>query len=240
MKSKVCLLILLLTPLAHASQPCVQPDLHIAAQQAKAIQTQLLAFKLQREMDESVPAPLQVQIRAFKDSLSLLADATLQCAPVTADPKAIQSRLVKLLDANKPVKDEIYDPDKPPQLDRIYGDGITVKVTAPANVPHMFLVEFSFDIACGSDSLLLAYEWGNGRWRRTIRWQSTDYDDVSGAFGDFFQYHVLPQTEAAGWLLVVGHGHPWCASNMSSYHFDVLRPIQSAGDPQVLFRKDIL
>jgi hypothetical protein len=238
MKSKVCLLIFLLAPFAHADQPCPQPDLHTAAQQVKAVRAQLLAFKVQSEQDEAVPESLQAQIRKFKDSLGSLADAELRCVPPNADPKIIEARLAKLLGANKPVKEEVYDPKKPPQLDHIYGDGITVKVTTPTKSPHLFVVEFRFDIACSFDSVLLVYEPREGHWQQSLRWQSGNYDDVSGAFGDFFQYQVLQQKNSAGWLLVAGHGNPWCSSNMSGFGVDVLQPVQSAR-PRALFHKDI-
>jgi len=238
MKSKVCLLIFLLAPFAHADQPCPQPDLHTAAQQVKAVRAQLLAFKVQSEQDEAVPESLQAQIRKFKDSLGSLADAELRCVAPNADPKIIEARLAKLLGANKPVKEEVYDPKKPPQLDHIYGDGITVKVTTPTKSPHLFVVEFRFDIACSFDSVLLVYEPREGHWQQSLRWQSGNYDDVSGAFGDFFQYQVLQQKNSAGWLLVAGHGNPWCSSNMSGFGVDVLQPVQSAR-PRALFHKDI-
>jgi hypothetical protein len=238
MKSKVCLLIFLLAPFAHADQPCPQPDLHTAAQQVKAVRAQLLAFKVQSEQDEAVSESLQAQIRKFKDSLGSLADAELRCVPPNADPKIIEARLAKLLGANKPVKEEVYDPKKPPQLDHIYGDGITVKVTTPTKSPHLFVVEFRFDIACSFDSVLLVYEPREGHWQQSLRWQSGNYDDVSGAFGDFFQYQVLQQKNSAGWLLVAGHGNPWCSSNMSGFGVDVLQPVQSAR-PRALFHKDI-
>jgi hypothetical protein len=221
-----------------AQPPCTQADLHAAAQRVKAIQTQLLAYKLKEDMDESVPPPLQANISAFKDALASLADAALQCTPASANPKLIESTLAKLLDANQPVKQEVYDLKKPPQLDQIYGGRITVKVTAPPKSPNLLLVEFRFDIECSFDSLLLVYETREGHRRQSLRWQSGNYDDVSGAFGDFFQYQVLPQGNSTDWLLVVGHGNPWCSSNMSGYHIDVLRPDGNVR-PHALFHKDI-
>jgi hypothetical protein len=236
MKSKACLLILFLAPIAYADEPCVQPDLHAAAMHVKTIQTRLLAFKLQSEQDESVPVPLQAEIRAFKDSLSLFADAKLQCAPAIADPKLIESGLANLLEANKPEKNEVYDPKKPPQLDHIYGDWITVKVTAPANPPNILLVEFGFGIACGSDSVLLIFERQHGRWGQRMRWQSGGYDEVSGAFGDFLQYQIVQQRNSATWLLAVAHGEPWCTSRWSGFHLDVLQPPAGSSPQQSLFQ----
>jgi hypothetical protein len=230
-------LALLLTPALRADHACSQTDLLAAAQRAKAVQSQLLAYKIQDEIDAQVPVLLQAQIRAFKKSLAALADTALQCAPEDANPKLIETTLAKLLDANKPVINEVYDPKKPPQLDHIYGDGINVKVTAPPNMPKIRLVKISFDIACGDDSLLLVYEKRGNSWSKAILWQSPEYDLVSGAFGDFFQYQVLPQKNTADWLLVAGHGYPWCSSRMSAFDVDVIQPAHDKTPQQLLFHK---
>jgi hypothetical protein len=186
-------------------------------------------------MDEEVPAPLQSQIHAFKDALSEIADAALHCASTNPKPKEIESTLAKLLNANQPVKQEVYDPEKPPQLDQIYGEDLLVKVTATADPTKLVLIEFKFDIACGYDSILLAYEMHSGRWQRVLRWQSPDYSEVSGAFGDFFKYVILPTTASDGWRAVVAHGHPWCTSRWSVFDLDVLQP-SSAGNMQTVLQ----
>jgi len=235
MKSKLCLLILLLAPLAHAQQPCLHPDLHAAAQQVKAIQTQLLAYRLKEEMDESVPPPLQANISAFKDALASLADSALHCASPSPNPKLVESTLAKLLNATKPEKQVVYDPNKPPQLDHIYGDEMTIKVTAPPKPPNLILVELGFDIPCGDDSMLLVFESRSGQWQQALRWQSGNYDEISGAFGDFFQYQILPQKDSASWLLAVAHGNPWCTSRWSGFGLDVVQPSADAIPQQVLF-----
>ena len=155
-------------PTSLSTQPCPKPDVQTALRKVKAQQADLLAYKLTDEMDEEVPVPLQGKIRAFKDSLTALADATLVCQP-NAGPKVLESSLAKLLDANKPQVQEVYDPNKPPQLDHIYGSEMRVRVSAPTNPPHLLLIEFGFGIDCGYDSVLLAYEQHNGGFRRLIR-----------------------------------------------------------------------
>jgi hypothetical protein len=231
-------LVLLLLPVSWAEQPCSQTDLQAAAQRAKADQARLLAYRLQDEMDEAVPAPLQARIRAFKESLAALADTAVQCAPVDAIPKAIETTLVKLLNANKPVVNEVYDPKKPPQLDQIYGDEIDVKVTAPANMPKIRLVTISFGIECGNDTMLLAYELRGGHWQQTLRWQSGDYKEISGAFGDFFAYQVVPQHDSGDWLLVAAHGYPWCTSRWSAFDMDIIQSASGNAPQQVIFHKN--
>ncbi len=218
-------------PVALVGQSCTQADLQPTAQHVKAVQAQLIAFKLHDDMDEEVPAPLQSQIREFKDALAELADAALHCASSSTSPKSIESTLAALLGANQPVRQEVYDPDKSTQVDHIYGESLHVKVTTAANPTQLVLVEFSFDIACGADSLLLAYETRSGTWQRVLRWQSPDYSEVLGAFGDFFKYVILPPTASDGWRAVVAHGHPWCTSSWSAFDLDVVQP-SSAGNTQ--------
>ncbi|MGO8756895.1 MAG: hypothetical protein ACLQG3_02110 [Terracidiphilus sp.] len=240
MKAARCTLLLLLAfPAALAAQPCAQPDLKAAVQQVKAVQSRLLAFKLEDEMDEDVPAPLQNQIGDFKDALAALADAAVACAPANADPKSLETTLAKLLDANQPEVEEVYDPNKPPRLDQVYGSGLKVKVSRPANQPQILLVELNFGIGCGFDSILLAYEQSGGAWKQVLRWESPAYDSVDAAFGDFFDYQVLPRAGAKDGLIAVAHGHPWCTSNLSAFDIDLLEPSADATPQQALFHKDL-
>jgi hypothetical protein len=186
-------------------------------------------------MDEEVPASLQAKIRAFKNALVTFSDSVLECEPPGRNPKKLESTMASLLDANQPAPpQQVYDPDKAPQLDHIYGDGLSVKVTAPENVPNLLLVDLGFNIACGDDSILLAYELRQSRWRRVLRWQSGNYTEVKDAFGDFFQYVALPSTNSDGFLLAAAHGSPWCTSRWSGFDLDLLEPSTPADSPKLL------
>ena len=222
-------------PLALFGQSCTKPDLESTDKHVKTIQSQLIAFKVRGEMDEEVPAPLQSKIRSFKNAFAELADAALHCASTSSKPKELESTLAKLLNANKPVKPEVYDPNEPEKLDQIYGEDLHVKVTTSDDPSQLVLVEFRFGIACGYDAMLLVYEMRSGSWQRVLRWQSPDYPEVSGAFGDFFEYAILPPTAADRWRAVVAHGHPWCTSTWSAFDLDVVQP-SSAGNEQKVFQ----
>jgi len=232
MRIPLVLVLTLSAALSQAQQPCPQAALQTAAQKVKDARSKLLAYTLSDEMDESVPPNLQAQIRTLKDALIATADASAQCASNQADPLAIQAALASLLDANKPLVIASSTADKAPGASshvapnsQVYGADLKVTVTQPLSQPPVILVEFSFGICCGVDSMLLAYEVKDQRLHRVVRWQSSDYSDISGAFGDFFSYQVLPQQQAPGqWLLAIAHGHPWCTSNMSAFEVDVLRP----------------
>ncbi|MGA2571499.1 MAG: hypothetical protein ABSF23_13350 [Terracidiphilus sp.] len=233
------LLLLLALPVALAAQPCAQPDLKAPTQQVKAVQSQLLAFKLESDMDEDVPSELQDQIGALKDAFAALANAAVECSPASVDPKSLETTLAKLLDANQPEVQEVYDPKKPPRLDLIYGADLRVKVTRPQSEPQLLLVEFNFGICCGFDSVLLAYEQSGGAWDQVLRWQSPAYDNIGDAFGDFFDYEVLPKAGSKNWLIAVAHGHPWCTSNMSAFDVDLLQPPANQAPQQTLSHRKL-
>ncbi len=235
MNSALCGLLLFgALPVAVIAQPCPQPDLKPLVRQAKTVQSRLLAFRLQDEMDETVPAPLQTQIGVLKDAFAALADAAFACAPANIDPKTIEKELAKSLDANKPEAQEVYDPKKPPQVDQIYGSNVAAKVSRSQSQPQLLLVEFNFGIECGFDSVLLAYDRQGSAWKQVVRWQSSAYDRVDAAFGDFFDYVVLPQKNLNGWFLVVAHGSPWCSSNFSAFDIDLLQPSAGGASQKVL------
>jgi hypothetical protein len=220
--------------IAANGEPCPKPIPDAALRQVKALQAKLLAFKLPDEIDTDVPQPLQAEIRSFKDSLVLFADASLACAAGDVKPAALESILAQALEANKPEAQEVYDEKKPPQLDRIYGTDLRIKVTVPTNMPHLLLIELGFGIECGGDFILLAYEQGDTRWERVLRWQSGDYDRIDKAFGDFFTYVVVPHDDTGQWLLAAAHGSPWCTSRWSGFDLDLLEPSQNPNAPKVL------
>jgi hypothetical protein len=230
---------LVLAPAALAEQHCSQTDLQAAAQRAKATQAQLLGVLVEGQgMDCGVAPSIQKQISALKEALAATADATMRCTANAADGRTIESGLVSLLDANKPVVQRYDSWDKiPATVDQIYGADLDVRVSRPANHPQIVLVEASFGISCSMDSMLLGYEWRSNGWQRVLRWQSGNYDQISGAFGDFFAYQVVPQNDSGDWLIAVAHGFPWCTSNMSAFDLDLIQPMKDHIPQQVVFHK---
>lgn len=233
----VSLVVYVTTPVAIFAQTCAQPNLRPFIHGVQAAQSQLRVHKIGDNEGEQAPPPLQAKIHAMKDALAALADAAMKCAPGTLNAKVLEDSFVKPLDANKPIVEEEYDPNKPEQFDDIYGDSIDVRVTRPAEQRQILLVDFRFEIQCGFDSMLLAYELRDDSWHRILRWESPAYDSISGAFGDFFEYVVLPQTTSNNLLIAVAHGHPWCSSNLSSFDVDILKPILNHASPQLVFHK---
>lgn len=231
------LLVLWIATSSLAQQPCVQAGGLNAVKQVKAAQAQLLAYKVNDGMDALVPPSLQAQLRDFKDALAAFADTVFACTPASADATTLQTAMAAALDANHPFVQGVYDPKKPPQLDQIYGADLNVKVTAPANIPQLRLVEFNFGIICGADSILLAYEHSNAGWTKSLRWQSPDYNEVLGAFGDSFQYQVFQPANSPSWLLATFHGAPWCTSRWSGFTLDLLQPAHDAVPQNVVMHR---
>lgn len=236
-RARFCLLLLLALPAALAAQPCTKPGWNPLAPPVIVAQAQLQNVKLQDEMDEAVPAALQAQILALKDALATYTIGQLECVAANADAASVEATLAGPISANQPEVQQTSNPNQSPPLDHIYGSNLRVTVTRAANEPQLLLVEFNFGIACGFDSMLLAYEQSGGAWQQVLRWQSPAYDQVNGAFGDFFDYQVIAQAGAQGWRIAVAHGMPWCTSNMSAFDVDLLQPSADQAPQQSLFNR---
>jgi hypothetical protein len=237
--ARFSLLLLLVLPTELVAQGCTKPGWNPNAPPVLVAQAQLLAVKLADEIDEQVSSSLQAQILALKDALANYTFAQFECVQANADPKSIEAMLAGPLSANQPEVQQVYDAKKPPQLDQIYGSDLRIRVSRPTSEPQLLLVEFNFRIACGFDSVLLGYEQSNGAWKQVLRWQSAAYDSVGGAFGDFFDYEVLPQAGSKGWLIAVAHGMPWCTSNLSGFDVDLVQPSSDQTSQQTLFHREL-
>jgi hypothetical protein len=206
-----------------------------AAAQALKVQAELLAVKVEAEgMDEAVSPATSRLIGALKDALARTVDAQLRCeSVVAAGPQALKASLGSLL-APGGVR-----PDAPPAKvgDHVFGDELEIAVRRLDVGPRLVAVELSFSVTCGRDTMLLLYQEQADRWDRVLRWQSGDYDKVSGAFGDFFEYLVLGSGTPGEWVAVVAHGTPWCTSRWSAYELDVVEPLRGRQPQRVTFQK---
>ncbi len=191
-------------------------------------------------MDPTVTPPMQELIRKIKDALASAVTEYMRCESASSvDAKKIEAGLASLLGANKPEPaQQNVTGDEPEIVDQVYGAYLQIRVTRPDSIPRMIAVKASFGVDCGMDAMLLIFQRQDGNWRQTLRWQSGNYDEVSGAFGDFFKYTVLPGEAPAGWLVVVAHGSPWCTSRWSAFDLDVIEPAEDSSHPQVIFHKE--
>ena len=199
------------------------------------------------EMDTDVPPVVADRISQLKDALVSTADTALACAKPSVDPAELQKDMVRVLHANQPEYDgnpNISRDD--PRFDKLpgyYGHNLRVQVSRQLGAVGILEVQFSFDIECGDDNMLLTYEFRNGEWAQTLRWQSPPLKSVSDAFGDFFLSTILPgpsalESGASKWRIVVAHGTPWCTSRFSNFKIDVLAPGSDPVSPKVLWHTE--
>ncbi|KVZ80162.1 hypothetical protein [Burkholderia ubonensis] len=178
-------------------------------------------------VSETVLPAQRDAIRAYKQALVGAIDARLACSDERVEPAALQRTLAATLRASA----------KPAGADghSSFGDNPTVQVERAATPRPLVLVRTGFDVTCGDDNLLAGYVWDNsgdnGGWRRVLRWQSDDYNDVSGAYGRGFEFTALP-----GGQVVVVHGTPWCTSTWTHFVADVIVPANGAAPQRAVFR----
>ncbi|NYF78493.1 hypothetical protein [Granulicella arctica] len=222
------MMVLLAAPLV-AQQACV---LDAAVAQVRARQGELLKVQVE-DMSPDVPPAVRRQIARLKDALATAVGAGMRCVPAGSDAATIEGSLAKLLGARQAsVPSTTTDSKGGP-----YGGDLSVSVSTPANVPGLRVVEVSFGIECGDDTLLLLYEVKPEGWRQRMRWQSGEYAEISGAFGDFFMA-VVPGDVADGMRVVVAHGTDWCTSRFSGFKLDVLEPRADGGAPRVVWHTE--
>jgi len=242
------LLISLLSLTAHfcAQDDCSPTALSQAAAQVLALQKELGQAQV-GESDTDVPPLVADKITKLKDALVRAADAALACTKPSVDPTELQKDMVRVLHANQTEYDGnpniSRDDPRFVKLPGYYGHNLRVQVSRQSGAVGILEIQFSFDIECGDDNMLLAYGLRNGKWVQALRWQSPPLKSVSDAFGDFFLSTILlgPSALESGtpkWRIVVAHGTPWCTSRFSSFKIDVLTPGPDPASPKVLWHTE--
>jgi hypothetical protein len=61
------------------------------------------------------------------------------------------------------------------------------------------------------------------QWSERLHWYGDKYTKPSDAFGDLYQYSVVPGKDSTP-LLAIVHGHPWCTSRWSGFDINLLHP----------------
>lgn len=194
------------------------------------------------DMDTNVPPAVADQMMRLREALGVASDAVLACEESTVDVNRLRKSLIQTLHASEPVPEGVNSISKGDsgyeEMTGSYGHNLQVEVMRPAAVARLLEVEYSINIACGSDTMLLVYELREGHWRPRIRWQSPPLKQISDAFGDFFVSTILPGSTSSSdsepkWQLVVAHGRPWCSSRMSGFEADLITPGSSPPSPHV-------
>ncbi len=226
-----------------AQTPCFPAALADVASRVHRIQEGLKQIPV-GEMDTTVPAAARDLLTQLKDALSCAADAALALAGPTVDPVELENRMADILNANPPEPAEnavvSKDDHRFDETFGSYGRNLRVRVTRPSNVAGLIEVEFSVNIECGDDHMLLVYAPRNGVWREQMRWQAPPLKQVSDAFGDFFVSATLSTPEVGDTRLrvVVAHGTPWCTSRFSGFAMDILSPASDSNSPKVLWHTE--
>ena len=194
------------------------------------------------DMDGVVPPAIAKQMTRLKDALSGATDAALACEKSSVDVNELRKGLIRTLGANEPMPDDrntlSKDDPRYKEDEGTYGHNLQVEVRRPTGIAGLLEIEYSINIECGVDTMLLVYELQSGHWKQRLRWQSPPLKEISDAFGDFFVSTIVPASAASGgegssWKLVVAHGTPWCTSRWSNFKMDLLTPGSAPASPHV-------
>lgn len=157
----------------HSAVPITPSDQQAAAAQVARAQLKLLA-EPSMSMDTDVPAAVRPAVSQLKNALAVMTDAVVAGLPADTIAQAIRQKIAAQLPVQAPPssKPAVPDDDNKP-FPGAYGDQLQVAVSSP--MPGLLLIQETFQIECGEDNLLLAYQSGGGRWRRVLRWQAPVY-----------------------------------------------------------------
>lgn len=197
-----------------------------AAAALKTVRSHLLKSKIE-DVGTDVPPAVQKQISEMKDLLTALVDARMRCVDEN-NLEYFERDLAAVLGIS-PKQNGISDSES----DR-YGAEFRVMVRPLSKMRSLLAVQLRFRIECGFDTLLLVYEHQSGGWLRALRWQSGQYQKISDAYGDFFEFTLISTQSTRRWALAAAHGHPWCTSRWSAFDIDVLQASTDPEHPEVI------
>jgi len=228
-----------------AQTPCSRAALADVAARIRGIQEELRHIQVDG-IGTRVPQAARDRLTQLKSALSCGADAALAHAGPSVDPLELQNRLMEVLGANPSGTGEngvatnerpLAGPGAAPGP---YGLDLSVRVSRPSNGNALLVIDFSFDIECSNDHVLLVYALRNGAWWRLIRWQAPALNEISDAFGDFFVWTILTGSRVGDFSprIVVAHGTPWCTSRFSGFRIDVLSAGSDADSAKVVWHTE--
>ena len=209
----LCTLILCAAVHCAAQVPCSPNVLTSEVARVHSLQEQLKRVQ-SSEIETTVPAMARDLLMQLKDALSKAADAAMDCAAPSVNTSELETKLAEALNANppQPPLNTVISKDDH-RFDEAfgsYGHNLRVLVSKPPNATGLLQIEFSINIACGEDHLLLIYFLDHRIWSKLLRWQAPPLKEISDAFGDFFLSAVLapPENGDKRPRVAVAHGHP--------------------------------
>lgn len=178
--------------------------------------------------DGDVDEATSKNIAYVKKALTALVDERMACETKHVDLDVLKNDLATIVDLSS------YD-----QGQAIFGYGLQFHVQKPTNNNELLLVQISFGIPCGDDNILLGYRYRDNAWHRDLLWQSDEYQQISGAYGEYYNYLVLPYEYNESPKVVVIHGLPWCTSAWGQLKLDVVKLADVVQPQKVLLSQTI-
>jgi hypothetical protein len=223
---------------AEAQSPCSSLVRTDAAKVAE-LRANLRSIRVaEEEADDEVPKAAQDGVFQLKLALGRTARDLLTCEPQAVDPAKLESELATLLNANAPqppARAVVTNRDKRYTEWLAFGYGRNLQVHAKLLSGTLLSVEFEFHIPCGDDHVLMIFEREQDSWQERLIWQAKPYSEISGAFGDIFDWLIVPSDERNPWKVVVVRGHPWCTSRFSGFDMELLEPTTDPVSPRVIW-----
>lgn len=207
-----------------------------AGQSLEQARHTLLQLPIGSGLETDVSDSARRAIAGMQAALDEFVAAYMGCLDTSDAPDTaqIQTDLSRLGHAFSLESGRTYTEEElPPDFGK-YGFELSFEVRAAAGPAPRLGITADFSIECGSDAVLWVFEPGNDGWREVLRWESSPYEDVSGAFGSF-GYSISPPDSSGQWYVVTKNVAPWCSSTWSAIRYAVLRPVSGTPIPRVLF-----
>jgi hypothetical protein len=118
----------------------------------------------------------------------------------------------------------------------VYGDIWGVTVQNMPDDPNLVAATTTIGVCCGQDTSFYLFRRSGRQYHLVIAQESNDYDEVSGAQGNF-HYAVSPLSSTGRFFVVTSNVNPWCSSNFQGIRYKVLREGASPYEPKVLFER---
>ena len=245
MKSVLWIVFVVFAGRCCAQTACVPGAIPAAGARVQAVVAELRKNQLAADAMETYVSPeIADQMTRLKEALSEASDAALACEKPSVDASRLRKSLIRALHATQPMPEDpntlSKDDPRYKEDEGTYGHNLQVEVRRPAGFAGLLEVQYSINIECGVDTMLIVYELQDGNWKQRLRWQAQPLKEISDAFGDFFVSTIVSGPAASGkedssWRLVVAHGTPWCTSRWSNFKLDVLTPGEASASPHVDF-----
>jgi hypothetical protein len=189
--------------------------------------------------DANIPPAAKPLLTTLKHQLRDLIGEILASEGGDASAQQIEARVIEELrrsgiDVREPLC-HVYDPN---EVDKgyDYGEIYNITVERPDSdlcINNLIGVTTGIGVLCGEDTSLYLFRHEGARWRLILREEANNYNDISGALGEF-QYGISYPDEHGDFFVLAANVNPWCTSNWQSLRYVVLRPGPNPDEPRIL------